>query len=50
MNIIETARENAARTIIPIVTQMGFKEKNITVTFRKDLSIKELVKEIRSEG
>ena len=50
MKIIETARENAARTIIPIVTQMGFKEKNITVTFRKDLSIKELVKEIRSEG
>lgn len=50
MNIIETARENAARNIIPIVKQMGFDEKNITITFRKDFSIKELVKEIKSEG
>lgn len=37
-SIIEDARRSAARQIIPIATQMGFKEENVTVTFRKDLS------------
>lgn len=35
MGIIETARENAARMLIPMITQLGYDEKNITVTFRK---------------
>lgn len=35
LGIIETARENAARVLIPMVEQMGFGEKDITVTYRK---------------
>lgn len=35
LGIIETARENAARVLIPMVEQMGFSEKDITVTYRK---------------
>lgn len=40
-NIIEDARASAARQLIPIAVQTGFKEENVTVTFRKDF---------RSEG
>jgi len=36
MGIIETAKENAARTLIPMIELMGFKEKDITIAFRKD--------------
>lgn len=36
MGIIETARESAARILIPMIVDMGFKEENITITFRKD--------------
>lgn len=35
MGIIETARENAARVLIPMIEQLGYHEKDITITFRK---------------
>ena len=38
MKIMEQARQNAANVIIPMVAQMGFKEENITVNFRKDFN------------
>jgi len=38
MNVMEQARQNAANVIIPMVAQMGFKEENITVNFRKDFN------------
>ena len=38
MGIMETARESAAHTLIPLLEQMGFKEENITITFRKKFS------------
>ncbi len=34
MNITGMAQENAARQIIPIIQAMGFKENNITISFR----------------
>lgn len=34
--IIETARANAARILIPMLQQMGYREQDITVTFRKE--------------
>lgn len=37
LNLLETARLNAAHQIIPIFEKMGYKESDITVTFRKDL-------------
>ena len=42
LNIIGTARENAAKILIPIVRQLGYEEKNITVTFRKKFTIAEI--------
>ena len=35
-NILEDAKENAARVIIPLAVQCGYREENVTVTFRKD--------------
>lgn len=40
--IIETAGENAARIIIPMIEQMGYDEKDITVTFRKQFDNNDL--------
>ena len=38
LGIIELARENAARVLVPMMTQMGYKEENITIAFRKDFN------------
>ena len=35
-NILEDAKENAARVIIPLAVQCGYREENVTVAFRKD--------------
>ena len=35
MGILETAQENAASLLIPMVEQMGYDRDNITITFRK---------------
>lgn len=35
MNITEKARESAAHVIIPMVMQMGFKDKDITIEFKE---------------
>lgn len=36
--ILEDARASAARQLIPMAVRMGFREENVTVTFRKDLT------------
>lgn len=36
LGIISTARDNAAQVIIPMIMKMGYDEKDITVTFRKN--------------
>lgn len=38
MGIIETARESAARTLIPLFEQMGYQSKDITISFRKQFT------------
>lgn len=35
LGILERAEADAARVLIPLFVQMGFDEKNVTVTFRK---------------
>lgn len=35
-DILSDAKENAARVIIPLAVQCGYKEENVTVTFRKN--------------
>lgn len=37
-SIIEDARQSAARQIIPIAVQLGFREEDVTVTFRKEVA------------
>lgn len=42
MYIIETARQSAANTLIPMLIDMGFKESNIKITFRKKFTLDDL--------
>jgi len=37
MGILTTARESAAQTLIPLLTEMGYEEDHIVITFRQDL-------------
>lgn len=39
MEVIETARQNAANILIPMLIEMGFKEENIKIIFRKKFSL-----------
>lgn len=34
--IIDLARENAVRILIPLIEQMGYREEDITISYRKD--------------
>lgn len=36
MNILEMAKEGAANMMIPIISRMGFKQENVTITFVED--------------
>ena len=38
LGIVETARMNAANLLIPMLQQMGYDERQITVTFRRDFN------------
>lgn len=42
LGIIETARASAARTLIPIIQQMGYKEADVTVSFRKKFTASDI--------
>ena len=42
MGIVETARQSAARTLIPLLKQMGYQEQDITIAFRKDLQSQDI--------
>jgi hypothetical protein len=48
LGIIEQAKENAARVLVPILTQLGFKEENVTIAFRKDFNQNNLMKLIEN--
>ena len=36
LGIIEMARANAARALVPLIEQLGYREENITIAFRKE--------------
>ena len=42
LGMIPTAQENAARVLVPLITQMGYKEEDIIIQFRKDFGIKDI--------
>ena len=42
LGIVDMARENAARVLVPMLTEMGYKEENITIAFRRGLDLSRL--------
>lgn len=50
LGIVEGARQSSARTIIPIIEQLGYKKENITVTFRKKFTLSDIPKLIKDEN
>ncbi len=44
LGIVENAQENAARVLVPMIAQMGYREEQITIAFRKGLDIRQLIK------
>ena len=43
MGIVEMAQENAARVLVPMLVEAGYREENITIAFRKDMNIRQLI-------
>ena len=42
MGIIRSAQISAANTLIPLIQQMGYKEENIKISFRKEFNLNDL--------
>ena len=42
LGIIPTAQEYAARVLVPIISQMGYQEKDIIIQFRKEYGLKDI--------
>lgn len=42
LGIISTAQENAARVLVPLITQMGYQEQDIVIQFRKEYGIQDI--------
>lgn len=42
LGIVDMARENAARVLVPMLTEMGYKEENVTIAFRRGLDLSRL--------
>ena len=43
LGILEQAQANAARVLVPMLTEMGYQEEDITIAFRKDLDLSRLI-------
>jgi hypothetical protein len=46
MGIEETARANAAKVLVHMLTQLGYEEQDITIAFRKDLDFRHGFREL----
>lgn len=42
LGIIDMARAGATHALVPILTRLGYKEENITITFRKNFTAEDL--------
>ena len=42
MDILETARQSAAHTLVPMLVNLGFKAENIKISFRKKFTSSDL--------
>lgn len=50
LGILEMARENAARVLVPMLTRLGYDERNIVVSFRKDFTAADMPLLLEREG
>lgn len=48
LGIIDNAKENAARVLVPMLTQLGYKEEDITIAFRKEFNGSDLLRLIEN--
>ena len=48
MGIIEQAQASAARQLVPVFTSMGYKESDITISFRKKFTLSDLQEMIKA--
>ena len=46
LGIEQSAREGAVRLLVPLLVQMGFREQDITIKFRTDLSSTDLIRQL----
>ena len=44
MGILEKAQQNAAKVLVPMLTELGYKETNITIAFRKQYEADDVLK------
>ncbi len=42
LGILETAQENAAKVLVPMLKEMGYQEENITISFRKQYGLDDI--------
>ena len=50
LGILEMARENAAQVLVPMLTRLGYDERNIVVSFRKDFTAADMPLLLEREG
>ena len=43
LGIKQQAQANAARVLVPMLTEMGYREENVTIAFRRSLDIMKLI-------
>ncbi len=48
LGIVENARQSAARQLVPIIEQLGYRPENISITFRKQFGVADIVKFIKN--
>ena len=46
LGIERTARENAVRILVPMIAQMGLREQNIIINFRRDYNPHDLIRRL----
>lgn len=50
LGILEMARENATHVLVPMLTRLGYDERNIVVSFRKDFTAADMPLLLEREG
>ena len=50
LGVLEMARENAAHVLVPMLTRLGYDERNIVISFRKDFTTADMPLLLDREG